>query len=151
MNKKTTLPALAKQATIVLLLSLFLTDTGTATANFSLNTILVNGSDNDFSSIAFDAWRSGSNYNTSGSNVGYWAFEEGSGTTTSDATGNANTGTLTLGPTWSEYGAFGKAINLDGSDDYVTIPHNGNLSALPNNNLSFWISPDTYPSAGGLA
>ena len=33
--------------------------------------------------------------------VGYWNFEEGSGTTTTDQTSNGNDGTLTNGPTWS--------------------------------------------------
>ncbi|MEK9137105.1 MAG: LamG domain-containing protein, partial [Bacteroidota bacterium] len=31
----------------------------------------------------------------------YWRFDEGSTTTTSDATGNGNTGTLTNGPAWT--------------------------------------------------
>ncbi|MBS4027752.1 MAG: tandem-95 repeat protein [Ignavibacteriales bacterium] len=31
---------------------------------------------------------------------GYWKFDEGSGTTTADASGNGNTGTLVNGPTW---------------------------------------------------
>jgi hypothetical protein len=33
--------------------------------------------------------------------AGLWRFEEGSGTTTADGSGNGNTGTLTNGPTWS--------------------------------------------------
>ena len=33
--------------------------------------------------------------------VGYWDFEEGSGTTTTDQTSNANDGTLNGGVTWS--------------------------------------------------
>ena len=33
--------------------------------------------------------------------VGYWNFEEGTGTTTTDQTSNGNDGTLTNGPTWS--------------------------------------------------
>jgi hypothetical protein len=31
---------------------------------------------------------------------GYWKFDEGTGTTTSDASGNSNTGTLVSGPVW---------------------------------------------------
>ena len=33
--------------------------------------------------------------------VGYWNFDEGSGTTAADSSGNNNTGTLTNGPTWT--------------------------------------------------
>src|SRR3989344_8923137 len=34
--------------------------------------------------------------------VGYWTFDETSGTTASDSSGNGNTGTLTNGPTWTQ-------------------------------------------------
>lgn len=33
--------------------------------------------------------------------VGWWKFDEGTNTTANDSSGNANTGTLTNGPTWS--------------------------------------------------
>src|SRR5262249_14832299 len=33
--------------------------------------------------------------------VAYWKFDEGSGTTASDSSGNGNTGTLVNGPRWS--------------------------------------------------
>ncbi len=33
--------------------------------------------------------------------VAYWPFEEGTGTSTADTSGNGNTGTLTNGPTWN--------------------------------------------------
>src|SRR3989344_2045736 len=33
--------------------------------------------------------------------IGYWAFEEQSGTTAGDSSGNGNTGTLVNGPTWT--------------------------------------------------
>lgn len=67
--------------------------------------------------------------------VGYWSLDEGSGTLAGDASGNANTGTLTNGPTWAD-GKLGKALNFDGTNDYVAI----NNSLLPsiNGSLSFW-------------
>ncbi len=52
--------------------------------------------------------------------VGRWDFEEGSGTSANDTSGNANTGTLTLGPTYTS-GKVGKAISFDGSDDLVKV------------------------------
>lgn len=44
----------------------------------------------------------------------------GSGTTIRDASGNGYTGTLTNGPTYSS--AFGGVFQLDGVNDYITIP-----------------------------
>ncbi|MBI3744042.1 MAG: hypothetical protein HY261_07150 [Chloroflexi bacterium] len=52
--------------------------------------------------------------------VGYWQMSEGTGTTTADASGNGNTGTLTNGPTWVT-GRTGQGINFDGSNDYVSL------------------------------
>jgi hypothetical protein len=53
--------------------------------------------------------------------VGHWSFEEGSGTTTVDLTGNGNDGRLTDGASFLPTGRFGKAVNLDGSDDRVVV------------------------------
>jgi len=52
--------------------------------------------------------------------VGYWKFNEGSGTTAHDSSVNNNTGTLN-GPSWVD-GKYGKALGFDGIDDYVSIP-----------------------------
>src|SRR3989344_3676813 len=52
--------------------------------------------------------------------VGYWTFDEGTGATASDSSGNNNTGTLTNGPTWTT-GKIGQALSFDGVDDYVNI------------------------------
>jgi prepilin-type N-terminal cleavage/methylation domain-containing protein len=53
--------------------------------------------------------------------VGYWPFDEGSGTIAKDYSGNGNDGTLVNGPTWVD-GKVGKALSFDGVDDYVQIP-----------------------------
>ncbi|MBD3365719.1 hypothetical protein GF360_00005, partial [candidate division WWE3 bacterium] len=50
--------------------------------------------------------------------VGEWLFDEGTGTTAYDSSGNGNDGTLTNGPVWSA-GKVGKGLSFDGSDDYV--------------------------------
>ena len=50
--------------------------------------------------------------------VGYWSFDEGSGTTAYDYSGNNNHGTLINGPTWTQ-GKVGGALSFDGVDDYV--------------------------------
>jgi hypothetical protein len=56
--------------------------------------------------------------------VGYWKFDEGTGTSAADSTGNGNTGTLTNSPTW-QTGQYGNAVNFDGSNDYVSVPDPG--------------------------
>ena len=58
--------------------------------------------------------------------VGYWKFDEGSGTVAADSSGNANNGTLLNGPAWTQ-GKINGALSFDGSDDYVNM---GNASAL---------------------
>ena len=61
--------------------------------------------------------------------VGYWSFNEGTGTTTMDYSGNNNKGTLTgmASPStpasgWNP-GRLGKALSFDGVNQYVKIPH----------------------------
>jgi hypothetical protein len=53
--------------------------------------------------------------------IGYWRFDEGSGTTVFDSSGNGNNGTLENNPTWVD-GKHGTALKFDGIDDYVAIP-----------------------------
>jgi len=60
--------------------------------------------------------------------VGYWKFDEGSGTTACDNSGNDNTGTLVNGPSWVE-GKSGKALRFDGENDYVDCGTLGNLGS----------------------
>src|SRR3989338_2141929 len=52
--------------------------------------------------------------------VGHWKFDEGTGLSAVDSSGNNNTGTLVNGPTWTT-GKIGGALNFDGVDDYVNM------------------------------
>jgi hypothetical protein len=58
--------------------------------------------------------------------VSYWALDEGTGTTAADSTGN-NDGTLYNGPQWID-GISGKALDFDGSNEYVEVPDTDDLS-----------------------
>ncbi len=71
--------------------------------------------------------------------VGEWNFEERSGITANDSSGNANTGTLTLGPRWTT-GKDSAGLSFDGSDDYVTISDSSSLDITPSITLSSWIN-----------
>ena len=58
--------------------------------------------------------------------VGYWSFDDGSGTTAEDfSPSGTNTGTLTNGPTWVD-GKLGKALSFDGISTYVSLGNPGN-------------------------
>jgi len=57
--------------------------------------------------------------------VGAWTFDEGSGTTAYDSSGNGNDGTLVLAgnavaDAWVS-GKYGSALSFDGVDDYVAL------------------------------
>jgi fibronectin type 3 domain-containing protein len=73
-----------------------------------------------------------------------YAFNEGTGTTTSDASGNGVAGTLTNGPTWIA-GKYGTAVSFDGNDDKVALPSSFDVSALPFT-LEAWIRPTNFNS-----
>ena len=72
--------------------------------------------------------------------VARWAFDEGSGTSAADATGNGHTATL-QGPTWSP-GRSGSTLTFDGEDDIVAVLASPALTGLTNNfSLAFWANP----------
>jgi len=75
--------------------------------------------------------------------VGYWQFNEGSGGTTSDTSGNNNTGTLTNSPTWLTSGCQeGNCLGFNNSNNYVNIPHSASVDvdASPLT-VSMWVYP----------
>lgn len=72
-----------------------------------------------------------------GTHVAHLAFDETSGTTAADATGNGWNGTLVNGPTWTT-GRTDNAVSLDGSNDYVSLP-TGVVSNLGNFTISAWV------------
>ncbi|MBI4094803.1 MAG: prepilin-type N-terminal cleavage/methylation domain-containing protein [Candidatus Liptonbacteria bacterium] len=61
--------------------------------------------------------------------VGYWNFDEGSGTTANDSSGNTNTGTLTNMELtdWVD-GKQNKALSFDGVNEYVSLGSNASLA-----------------------
>jgi hypothetical protein len=69
--------------------------------------------------------------------VGYWKLDEGNGTIAYDSSPHTNHGTLVNGPLWVD-GKYGKALNLDGIDDYVLIPDSSSLR-VQSFTLEAWI------------
>ena len=78
--------------------------------------------------------------------VGYWTFNEGSGTTAADSSGNNLTATLSNGVTWAT-GKVGGAISANGSNQYVTIPAI-NLSSTSAASVAMWVNR-TYTGGAG--
>lgn len=67
--------------------------------------------------------------------VGEWKFEEGSGASANDTSGNGQTGTIT-GATFSA-GKVGKSLNFNGGTD--TVSSIGSISGIKT--VEFWINP----------
>jgi hypothetical protein len=81
--------------------------------------------------------------------LGYWAFDDGTGTTARDSSANKNDGRLVGGPVWVD-GKFGKALQFDGVDDFVEVPHNAKLIPTTGKaTVSVWINAKRHTGPGG--
>lgn len=70
--------------------------------------------------------------------IGYWSFEEGVGTTAYDYSGKKNNGVFSpTPPTWAN-GRVGKAMNFNGSSNFVQID-NSSLFDVADFTYSAWI------------
>ncbi len=77
--------------------------------------------------------------------VAAYGFDEGSGTTVTDASGNGNNGTVASG-TWATSGKFGKAIQFNGTSTLVSIPDATSLHLTTGMTLEAWVNPSTVDS-----
>lgn len=73
----------------------------------------------------------------------YWKFDEGSGKSAADSSGNGNDGTLANNPTWTT-GQVGSALSFDGVDDSVTVSSSNSLK-IQEHTVSFWIKFTNNP------
>jgi hypothetical protein len=71
--------------------------------------------------------------------VGWWRFDEGTGTIAGDSSGNENNGNVFGAATWSN-GMYGGALSFDGSSSYVNVPAASSL--FPSNaiTIEFWVN-----------
>jgi hypothetical protein len=77
--------------------------------------------------------------------VAHWTFDDGSGTTAADSSGNGYTMTLVNGISWVT-GKIGGAISANGTNQYGSVP-TINLSATNAVTVSMWLNR-TYTSGG---
>lgn len=83
--------------------------------------------------------------------MGYWKLDEGTGTVVNDSSGSGNKGSLFNGPTWIT-GRSGRALSLDGYNDYVQVPDSNALSPLASTGeitVSAWVNLSRRPSTSG--
>ncbi|MEQ1545765.1 LamG-like jellyroll fold domain-containing protein [Methyloglobulus sp.] len=78
--------------------------------------------------------------NTKSGLVAAYSFEEKSGATTADASGNGNHGTVS-GAVRSSAGYFGSALKFDGVNDWVTIKDSASLDVSSGITLEAWVNP----------
>ena len=75
--------------------------------------------------------------------VGYWTFDEGSGLTAFDGSGNGNDGVLTGDPVWVT-GQLGNALDFAGGNAFVAAPH------IPLDSRTFtiamWVNASSLPA-----
>ena len=72
--------------------------------------------------------------------IGYWSFDEGSGITANDSSGNGNNGTLVNGPIWTP-GEIAGALSFDGVDDYVSFASQAQSTI----SISAWVYAQATP------
>lgn len=74
--------------------------------------------------------------------VAAYSFNEGSGSSVGDSSGNGNSGTIT-GAAWSTTGKYGNALSFNGTSNYVTINDSPSLDLTSGMTLEAWVKPST--------
>jgi hypothetical protein len=72
--------------------------------------------------------------------VAAYGFEETTGSSVIDASGNGRTGTIT-GATRTTAGQFGRALSFDGVDDRISIADAASLDLTAGVTLEAWVNP----------
>ena len=78
--------------------------------------------------------------------VAAYSFDEGSGTTVSDSSGNGNNGTVT-NTTWTSTAKYGNALQFNGSNARVSIPDSASLHLTTAMTLEAWVNPSSVTNA----
>ena len=79
--------------------------------------------------------------------VASYGFDEGTGTTTADRSGNANTGTLSNATWASGGGKFGNALFFNGTSARVNVSDSASLHLASGMTMEAWVKPSLISSA----
>jgi hypothetical protein len=74
--------------------------------------------------------------------VGYWSFNEGTGSIAHDTSGNGNDGTIN-GATWTT-GVSENALSFDGVNDYMAVPNSPSLKITGSMTISAWVKTNSF-------
>ena len=81
--------------------------------------------------------------------VGLWHFDEESGITAYDSSGNGNNGDLMGDTSWTS-GKFGNALYFDGDGDYVQLPASNTILNTDTFTIEAWFKTSVnHPAYGG--
>jgi hypothetical protein len=72
--------------------------------------------------------------------LAWWRFDEGSGTSVADSSGNGKTGTLVNGTAWTTSNGSHGAVQFDGTDDLMSF-------SVPTGGTSYSVAMWIYPIA----
>jgi len=101
----------------------------------------VDGIDANGKTTTGDVW----SFNT-GKLVGWWKFDESTGTIAADSSGNGNNGVLKGNPVWRPTGGkTGGAIELGGKGDYVEISNESAFDINDQITVSAWVNITDVP------
>jgi hypothetical protein len=79
--------------------------------------------------------------------VAAYSFDEGSGTTVADASGNEITGSVQGGTRWTTAGRYGGALLFDGSSSYVDLGNTAPLQLTGSMTWSAWMQSLATPTS----
>ena len=79
--------------------------------------------------------------------VADWKFNEGTGSTAADSSGNGNDGTLVNNPTRVN-GKIGNALSFDGVNDYISTTNSPSLNPADEITIIAWVKPSVTPQTG---
>jgi anti-sigma factor RsiW len=92
-------------------------------------------------------WRGASGESLASGLVGYWKFDEGTGTVARDSSGENNHGTI-HGAAWDK-GRLGSALRFDSkTDSFVDVGVGPSLTVPDHVTVAMWINVRERPSAG---
>jgi hypothetical protein len=80
--------------------------------------------------------------------IGWWRFDEDAGMVAKDSGDYGNDGTLQGGPQWV-LGEIIGALQFDGVDDWVQIPHAESLTVNDEVTVMAWINAERFTGPGG--